>query len=122
LLVEGDPLHLEQVLQNLVQNAIKYSPEGEPVTVRLQRRDGVAAIDVVDQGIGIPAEAIPRLFQRFFRAANSAQSQTAGMGIGLYIVHEIVTRHRGTIEVCSQEGKGSTFTVCLPLSEQESVA
>ncbi len=117
LVVEGDALRLEQVLQNLIQNAIKYSPEGGPVNVRVDERAGRAAISVSDKGIGVPAEAQPRLFQRFFRAANLAGSSISGMGIGLYVVREIVSRHGGTVDVASQEGEGSTFTISLPLAE-----
>ena len=122
VMVEGDALRLEQVLQNLIQNAIKYSPDGGLVSLRLERRDDQAVIVVADQGVGIPETALAQLFQRFFRAANSAQANTAGMGIGLYVVHEIVTRHGGTVEVASEEGHGSTFTVRLPLSLRHAIS
>jgi signal transduction histidine kinase len=113
--IEGDALRLEQVLQNLIGNAVKYSPGGGEVRVRVGRQDGRALVAVSDQGIGIPAEALPRLFTRFFRAGNADPHGISGMGIGLYVVGEIVALHGGEIAVASQEGQGSTFTVWLPL-------
>jgi PAS domain S-box-containing protein len=115
LVVLGDALRLEQVLQNLLHNAIKYSPGGGPVRVRVSAREHEAAIEVEDAGIGIPSAALPHLFQRFYRVDNVAAQQVTGMGIGLYVVGEIVARHGGRIEVASGEGQGSTFTVWLPL-------
>jgi len=118
LMIEGDDLRLEQVLQNLIQNAFKYSPPGAPVTVRVRRQGAYAQIDVVDRGMGIPESALPRLFQRFYRAPNVDERQISGMGIGLYVVKEIVLLHDGTLGVESAEGQGSTFTVRLPLIEE----
>jgi signal transduction histidine kinase len=71
-------------------------------------------VSVADEGLGIPAEALPHLFERFYRAPNVAVGPISGMGLGLYLVHEIITRHGGSIVVESVEGQGSTFTVCLP--------
>jgi PAS domain S-box-containing protein len=116
LTINGDVLRLEQVVQNLIQNAIKYSPAGGPVAVSVEARAGQACICVRDQGIGIPQAALPQLFGRFYRAPNAAKQQASGLGIGLYIVKEIVTLHGGTVDVMSQEGQGSTFTICLPLT------
>jgi signal transduction histidine kinase len=109
---------LEQVIQNLVQNAIKYSPTGGSVRVQLEQRGTLACMAVHDQGIGIPSAALPQLFQRFYRAKNADDQHISGMGIGLSIVEEIVSLHGGTVEVQSTEGQGSTFTICLPLLEQ----
>jgi len=117
LIVDGDALRLEQMVQNLVQNAVKYSPQGGPITLRLARDAGHAVLAVSDRGIGIPHEAQARLFQRFYRARHAAAHGISGMGIGLYVVSEIVSRHGGTVEVASTEGVGSTFTVRLPLAE-----
>jgi signal transduction histidine kinase len=114
--ISGDALRLEQVLQNLIQNAIKYSPAGGPVTVRVEQRDRMACVAVSDQGIGIPQDALPRLFQRFYRAANVDAGGIKGLGIGLYVVKEIVTLHGGAVTLDSVEGIGSTFTICLPLA------
>jgi PAS domain S-box-containing protein len=117
LTVLGDDLRLEQVLQNLLQNAVKYSPDGGPIDVRVERRNEEVAIAIADHGMGIPAAAQAQLFQRFYRADNVDGRQIGGLGIGLYLVKEIVTHHGGRIEVASQEGQGSTFTVYLPLAE-----
>jgi len=122
VMIAGDPLRLEQLLQNLIQNAVKYSPDGGSISLRLAQEGTHATIAVADQGSGIPEAALPQLFQRFFRAANQAQTHTAGMGIGLYVVHEIATRHGATVEVTSIEGQGSTFTVRLPLAPQGAIA
>lgn len=112
--IDGDPLRIEQVVQNLLSNAVKYSPAGGTVTLRVERRAGRATITVADEGVGIPAEALPQLFQRFYRASNVTAHHISGMGIGLYVVREIVARHGGTVEVASSEGEGSLFTVSLP--------
>ena len=113
--VAADELRLEQVLQNLIQNALKYSAESQPIAVRVERRSNRAAVAVTDRGIGIPAAALPRLFGRFYRAPNAEARQVGGMGVGLYVVKEIVTLHGGDVAVESAEGQGSTFTISLPL-------
>ena len=117
LIVEGDAVRLEQVLHNLFQNATRYSPAGGTVTIRLRREDQIARLSVTDQGIGIPEAALPHIFQRFFRAHTGDTHRISGLGIGLYVVKEIVELHGGTVEVESVEGVGSTFTVCLPLAQ-----
>lgn len=118
LLVRGDALRLEQVLWNLLQNAIKYSPAGGPVTVTVDRRGQEAWLRVRDQGVGIPADVQGRLFQRPRRARGRGARPAPRAGIGLAVVHEIVRRHGGAVEVASVEGRGSTFTVRLPLAAQ----
>jgi PAS domain S-box-containing protein len=118
LLVEGDELRLDQVLQNLIQNAIKYSPEGGLVVVEVEQRGDRAYVAVIDQGIGIPPQALPRLFERLYRAGNVEERQISGMGIGLYVVREIIALHGGTVEVQSEEGRGSTFAFYLPLPDR----
>ena len=114
LVLAGDALRLEQVVQNLLQNAIKYSPAGGPIVVALTQQADQAILTISDPGIGIPAAAQAHLFERFYRAANAEQA-SSGVGIGLYVVKEIVSRHHGTVDVTSVEGQGSTFTVRLPL-------
>lgn len=114
LLVLGDDVRLEQVMQNLLNNAVKYSPRGGPVTVALARAGADALLEVTDQGIGIPVDAQGHLFDSFFRATNAGQ-HSSGFGIGLYVVKEIVTQHGGRVEVESREAEGSTFRVVLPL-------
>ncbi len=114
VLVAGDELRLEQVFQNLIQNAIKYSPEGGVIEVQLNRRGRHVSVSIRDEGIGIPASDLPGLFSRFFRAGNVATKNIGGVGIGLFVVREIVQLHGGRIEVDSVENAGSTFTVSLP--------
>lgn len=116
LMIEGDNNRLYQVLQNLLSNAIKYSPDGGTITVRVTRDAAQGCVAVIDQGIGIPADVLMDVFQRFYRANNAEARQIKGMGIGLYVVKEIVSLHGGTILVESQEGVGSSFTVVLPLA------
>ncbi len=115
LIVEGDERRLALVLDNLLQNAIKYSPRGGAITVRIARRESEACMTVCDHGIGIPEADQVHLFERFYRASNVDHSTIGGMGVGLYLVQEIVTRHGGRVEVESVEGQGSIFTVCLSL-------
>lgn len=115
LIVAGDTLRLEQVFHNLISNAIKYSPNGGVVQVEVAEVDGLARVVVIDHGMGIPADSLPQLFQRFYRAPNITYRHISGMGVGLYIVQEIIRHHGGRVEVMSTEGEGSTFTVWLPL-------
>lgn len=121
LLIWGDELRLEQVLQNLLNNAIKYSPSGGLITITAARENGRACLMVQDQGIGIPESGQAQIFERFFRASNVNAQHISGMGVGLYVVNEIVTRHGGTITVTSQEGSGSTFTVYLPTHSDQPI-
>ncbi|MFL5807204.1 MAG: ATP-binding protein [Roseiflexaceae bacterium] len=118
-----DSARLDRVFANLLQNAIKYSPQGGAIAVELAReeRDGAswAIVAVSDQGIGIPADDLPQIFERFHRAGNVA-GQIQGTGIGLSSASQIVKQHGGTIDVVSQEGVGSTFTVRLPLGPASS--
>ncbi len=115
LFISGDSLRLQQVFRNLIQNAVKYSPRGGPIRVQLELRATDAVFCVSDKGIGIPRAAQSELFQRYYRAPNAKSCGIHGMGIGLYLVREIVTRHGGAVTVESEEGQGATFTVRLPL-------
>jgi len=119
LLVAADKLRIIQVLQNLVQNAIKYSPAGGTVLVQVERHDSAVHVAVSDTGMGIPQAELPHLFQRFYRASNVDERQISGLGIGLYIVKELVTLHGGSVEAVSEEGRGSTFIIRLPLLEDQ---
>ncbi|PLS83294.1 MAG: hypothetical protein CYG59_01690 [Chloroflexi bacterium] len=116
LVVQGDELRLEQVIQNLLQNAIKYSPAGGPILVRIERRDDQCLFMVRDHGIGIPQAELPHIFEQFYQVQSRFVAASSGFGIGLYVVNEIVTRHGGRTEVTSIEGRGSTFTIYLPLT------
>jgi signal transduction histidine kinase len=116
LTVSGDVVHLEQVVYNLVDNALKYSPASGRVTVWAGRERAQAVLVVRDEGIGIPKADQAHLFQRFYRAGNASTYTAGGLGIGLYLAGEIVRHHGGQITVQSTEGQGSTFTVRLPLA------
>lgn len=96
---------------NLIENAVNYTPAGGQVTVRTHTRDKQVVLDVIDSGIGIEAEAVPHIFERFFRAANATAFEHSGTGLGLAIVKKIVETHTATIEVGSQLGEGTTFSV-----------
>lgn len=113
--VSGDAIRLEQVLQNLLSNAVKYSPSGSAIRLSLQRDAQQALVAVEDRGIGIPSDALPNLFERFYRVASPETQRVSGVGVGLYVVREIVRLHGGTVGVASVVGQGSTFTVALPL-------
>jgi signal transduction histidine kinase len=102
------------ILSNLVSNAVKYTPAGS-VEVALRREPPWAVLEVKDTGIGIPEDDIPQLFTEFFRASNARRSQIEGTGVGLAGVKELVERFEGELELASQEGEGSVFTVRLPL-------
>ena len=115
LAVEASAQGLARVFTNLVGNALKYTPEGGRIEVTLRRRDRQAEVAVADDGIGIPAECVPMLFKEFYRAPNAKQHGT-GTGLGLVIIKELVERFRGRIAVESREGRGTTFTVVLPLA------
>ena len=108
-----DPARLDQVITNLVSNALKYAPDGGVVRLRVRRGERDAELSVSDQGIGIAPEELAQLFQPFARGA-LARDSTGGTGLGLYISAQIVERHGGTIAVESEPGQGSTFTVRLP--------
>jgi signal transduction histidine kinase len=110
-----DPSRIAQVLENLVENAVKYSPEASEVRVTIALRGGDALIKVTDKGIGIPASDLPQIFERFHRASNVDDRRFAGMGLGLFICKGIVEQHGGRIWVESRVGAGSTFHVVLPV-------
>jgi two-component system, OmpR family, phosphate regulon sensor histidine kinase PhoR len=113
--VLGDAEGLERLVVNLLDNAVKYNrPSGE-VAVRLAEEDGRALLEVADTGIGIPQEALPRIFERFYRVDKGRAREEGGTGLGLAIVKHVVQAHGGEIEVLSRVGKGSTFRVHLPL-------
>jgi signal transduction histidine kinase len=115
---EYDRRRVEQLLQNLIENARKYSPERTPIRIRVWRQDGEARITVEDSGIGIPAADLPRIFERFSRASNVDDRRFHGMGLGLFICRGIVEEHGGRIWVESEVGKGSTFHVALPIADE----
>lgn len=111
--LEADYDMIYHIFSNLIGNAIKYSPDGGAVVIRSTVVGEVVRIEIIDQGIGIPENDIPKLFQRYFRASNAVQ--ISGTGIGLVIVKEMIERHRGALKVVSAEGKGSAFIVTIPI-------
>ncbi|HEX8968595.1 MAG TPA: ATP-binding protein, partial [Chloroflexota bacterium] len=119
VVAEVDPPRIGQVITNLVENALKYSPPPTPVALSVWRDDGEARLSVRDQGIGIPAEEQLVVFDRFHRGGNVDDRRFAGMGLGLYIARAIVEQHGGRIWVDSAPGEGSTFHVALPLGDLE---
>lgn len=116
-----DPRRIEQVFSNLINNAIKYSPLGGSINITLDEDEDQrnALFTIQDQGIGIPESQRGRIFSRFMRADNTKMYDIKGTGLGLYLCRELVERHEGLIWFDSDEGKGSTFNVSLPLYEQE---
>jgi signal transduction histidine kinase len=110
-----DPDRMRQVIDNLLSNAMKYSPEPSPIDVSTRVEDGHVLTSVIDRGIGIPRDEIGRLFERFHRARNVSSRYYGGLGLGLYIAKAIVEAHNGSIGVVSEEGQGATFTIRLPL-------
>jgi two-component system phosphate regulon sensor histidine kinase PhoR len=110
---------LYQILFNLAENGIKYNRNGGALTLKLTRMDDDAVLQISDTGVGIPAESIDRVFERFYRVDKARSRQSGGSGLGLSIVKTMVERNDGTITVVSQEGVGSTFTVTFPVFDME---
>ncbi len=115
--VEGDREKLLQVMANLLSNSIKYSPGGGEIHITLSSRNNMLQIDIKDNGIGIPEEAIPNLFTKFYRVDNSDLRKIGGTGLGLSIVKEIVQAHDGDIRIASQLDEGTTVTILLPVAK-----
>ena len=114
LVISGDARRIEQVLLNLLVNAITFSGGNGPIEVSLHQTDGFAEIEVRDHGPGIPPHVLPHVFDRFYRV-DAERSAREGLGLGLFIAREVVNAHEGRIEVKSTIGTGATFTVSLPL-------
>jgi len=114
LVVNGNQQQLLSAITNLLENAIKYSNEGEAITISAASVDGAIQIAVTDTGIGIPASDQERIFERFYRVDRSRRSGSGGTGLGLSIVRHVALNHGGTVGVTSTEGEGSTFTLTLP--------
>lgn len=113
--IEADKNRMYQVMENLLNNAVKFSPKGGEVTVSIEAAKDELKISVADEGIGIPEEDLPHIFDRFYRASNAARAAIRGTGLGLGIVKYIVESHAGRILVQSKPGKGSTFRFTLPI-------
>lgn len=117
--VHGDPDQLMTALRNLIDNAVRYSPDDTTVGVGLKSVRGLAQVSVTDQGVGIPEEEQDRIFERFYRIDAARSRQTGGTGLGLSIVKHVISNHGGEVTVWSQPGRGSTFTVRLPEMEPD---
>ena len=117
MIILGDKSGLSQVFINLINNAVKFSPEGWQVSVTVNREMEYASVAITDHGLGIPPDALPHLFERFYRAKNITVAEIPGSGIGLYIVKSIVDELGGTISVISEVNRGTTFTVKLRMAE-----
>ena len=115
--IEADAERLRQVLDNLVSNALKFTPEGGSVTLLAHNGDGNVHVEVADNGIGIPRDEIGQLFSRFYRASTATRRAIPGAGLGLVIARAIVERHRGSITLESREGEGTRVTVTLPIRQ-----
>ncbi len=113
--IEGDAARLRQLLTNLIENARSFSADTAPIEVALTVEPDSIAVSVQDEGIGIPPEDRPRIFEPFHRARNVDGHKLAGLGLGLYIAQQIAVAHEGTLSVSSEPGRGSTFTLALPL-------
>jgi len=111
----GSPIHFRRVLDNLLGNAIKFTPAGGTITVRMWQEREQIVLEVSDTGIGIPADQLERIFERFYQVDGSIKRRYGGAGLGLALVKEITEAFGGQVKVTSQVGKGSTFTVTLPI-------
>jgi PAS domain S-box-containing protein len=120
--VIGDRDRLEQVLGNLLENAVKYSPDGSDVHVNVEERAEQVVTSVADRGIGIPQDEIGQVFERFHRGRQVSSTNYGGLGLGLYITKQIVERHGGTIGVESRHGEGTTFQFTLPAADDRTFA
>lgn len=114
--VRGDWLKLRQVFMNLLDNAVKYTPAGGEISVVLDTNGGMARVAVIDSGAGIPADDLPHIFERFYRVDKARNRADGGVGLGLSLARMFVDAHGGRIEVVSEAGKGSVFTVYLPFT------
>ncbi len=111
--VKADKEKLRAVIQNLLENAVKYTPQGGSVTIQIYDREGFVYMSIKDSGIGIPKDQQAYIFNKFYRARNAARIEANGSGLGLFIAKSIIERHGGTITCESEEGKGTTFTFSI---------
>jgi signal transduction histidine kinase len=112
--VAGSARDLSLLVRNLIDNAVRYTPPGGTVDIEVDANDGEVTLSVRDTGVGIPARDLPRVFERFYRVDRARSRGTGGTGLGLSIVRHVAENHGGSVEVSSELGTGSTFTVRLP--------
>jgi len=117
--VQGDAFQLGQILQNLIGNAIKYTPNDGSVTLSLEEQNEMVNIRVQDTGYGIPSDDLPHIFNRFYRVRNNGHDDIEGNGLGLAIVKAIAEQHGGDVSVESELEKGTCFTLTLPVAHAE---
>jgi two-component system phosphate regulon sensor histidine kinase PhoR len=115
LVIRADETRLQEILYNLLDNAVKYSRAGDEIRLHAQRRNDHVALTVSDTGIGIDEEDLPRIFERFYRVDKARSSELGGTGLGLSIVKHIAQLHGGSVEAESQLGRGTTIRVLLPM-------
>ena len=112
--IEADRERIEQVIMNIVSNAIKYTPDGGEISITAGTGKGTVWLQVADNGIGIPEKDLPRLFERFYRVDKARSRESGGTGLGLSIAKEILNQHGGDIVITSQYKEGTTVTITLP--------
>jgi signal transduction histidine kinase len=117
--VAGDHQSLERAMTALLDNAVKFSPDGGLIEIRLRHKDGQVAVEVSDQGIGIQPEILPHIFERFYHVDKSGDQLYEGLGLGLAITRQVIEQHKGRLEVISVPGQGSTFTIWLNVWQDE---
>jgi two-component system phosphate regulon sensor histidine kinase PhoR len=118
--VQADPKNMEEIFNNLITNAINYSPEGGKVSITAKGLGEYNEIKVEDTGVGIPPEELPKIFDKFYRVKHPKTRMVIGTGLGLAIVKGAVEAHHGTIDVESQEDRGTTFRILLPVIKESS--
>jgi two-component system, OmpR family, phosphate regulon sensor histidine kinase PhoR len=119
LIVSGDDAQLHEAIVNLINNAIKYTPEGGKIQVKLQKQNNEALFEVVDNGYGIPVNMQEKLFQPFYRVISVETQHIEGTGLGLHLVKNIIERHGGEMHFQSDHGEGSTFGFVMSLIEAD---
>ena len=117
--VNGDRERIEQVVTNIVSNAVKYTPDGGKIEIHVGKSGKNVYVRVSDNGIGIPEKDLPRLFDRFYRVDKARSRESGGTGLGLSIATEIVQRHNGTLSLVDREGPGTTVRLELPIRQSE---
>ena len=117
LTVNGDKVKLRQLFINILENAVRYTPADGQISIALMKKESDAVVSIVDTGIGIPAEHLTHIFERFYRVDKARARADGGVGLGLAIAKIIAESHKGKIDVASEVGKGTTFKISIPLAK-----